>query len=474
MREFAVGDLIWRGDLKDRNSEAYRKNHWDFFGKMFDGIAALVQHIDAAKVAPYLRGTNIHLIPLPGVISAKVADLLVGEPPIISSDDKKTNDSIIEIDNNIDIDTLLLEAATKLSAYGQLFCKVWLNEGNPELYWIEPQNTMSYYDRAGKLIEFLFLNFFSIGEKNNQKCGYAVEQYYVENNAAKIKRYCLIVDMRVDANKVKAIAPYSIYDAEAKEEEVLNISCMPIIPIKNLGVAGSNYGISDYEGKEQLFAEIENHLSMISYVLNENADPWILVPPGVVDGNGKFCRTNGKWVQKAQTGETVDIVSWDASLSAAFQQIDKLLDMLLFTCRLSPALFGRESGGVAESGRALKWRSVDTFSMLNRKKRYMTKFIKKMVSVSLEFLGITAGEVKVEYADGVPNDIEEEASYYTSLVDAGLCSQQRAIRNIYDIDELAAQQEIDRINAQKKTDAEMRSDAAVDSAIRAMSTKATT
>ena len=107
-----------------------------------------------------------------------------------------------------------------------------------------------------------------------------------------------------------------------EQQQETDIDFIPVVKYVNIGMMGLNSGKSDYQGKEQLFAEIDNRVDQINYILQEHADPWTLLPPGVLNEHGQFIRNQGKMIEKgANTKSDVEIVAWNAQLEAAFQRL---------------------------------------------------------------------------------------------------------------------------------------------------------
>lgn len=462
--KFEKGGAVRDGKESIPYSDVWWYNKFLHYKNLFDGTAKLVQLINTKSTHPYLNSEAVQILTLPQTISEKIADLLVGEFPEIEIQEKPETTEIFEdIAKRTRFESRVLEGVTKCSAYGHLFYRAWLDDSKSYFKFIPTEQVLFEENDQDEIIELAILAPFFISQ-NNQ--GYIVEHHFI----GRIEYYILYTSPQ-DDNRIKAIGSIKDYDPEREDEEITNLDYIPIVSIKNLGVGGEKYGRSDYYGKDQLFAEIENTLSMISYVLGENTDPWVMLPTGVIGNMGNFKRSNGKWIEKNGSEESVDIISWDASLSSAFEQLKELFDKLLFSARLSPALFGRDTGGNLESGRALKWRSVDTFSMLNRKRRYLDPGIKALIKMLMELEGNKFDDktvIDISWQDGIPNDTEAKAEYYVQLFNAGLCSKRTAIKNIFDLqDDKSIDIEMQKIETDQKSKADIRSQSAVSAIISA-------
>jgi hypothetical protein len=404
------------------------------------------------------------LIPLPMVASNISSDLLFGEPPVVDTDNETTNTTIADWRKTTKFDVRMLENAAMLSALGQMWLHVYMLEGKTDFVMRKPQEAVSTESMYG-LEKILFYN--DITKKMDGSYTYSIEEHRYEyrnevyasalldpTRKYVIERYKITVDRL--SYKVKAI-----YDVQPIENTGLDT--ITISKVVNMGIAGCSVGLSDYAAKEQMFAEIDNRVDQINYVLQENGDPWIMLPTGVLDQNGAFRRSQGKLIEKGGGGtqeNSVDVVQWDASLSAAFEQVKQLIKLLFFTLRISAPIAGiDDTGGNVESGRALKWKSISTFSMVRRKRVYMEQMFNDMFRfmgiLSSEFSGIDPNELTYTWNDGLPLDSEAEADTAVKLVDSGLMSHKTGIQKVQEIDEGKAQTELEQIGLEKGAAADL-------------------
>jgi hypothetical protein len=132
-------------------------------------------------------------------------------------------------------------------------------------------------------------------------------------------------------------------------------------------MSGKFWGISDYEDLVDLFFAINNRLSRNEHILDKHGDPILAVPQGVLDGSGNVSRQNLGMIElpsHPMNGEVSkpEYIVWDSKLESSFAQIDVLLEQLWISSEMSPTLFGLTKYGVAESGRALKYKLLRTLS----------------------------------------------------------------------------------------------------------------
>jgi hypothetical protein len=223
------------------------------------------------------------------------------------------------------------------------------------------------------------------------------------------------------------------------------------------------WGISDYADLESMFDELNNRVSKISRILDKHSDPKLILPPGMM----KYDERNKRWyinkedlqvveVDQAEVGDLPRYLVWDAQLEAAFKQIDKLLDLLMMMSEVSPSVFGMDKNGIAESGRALKFRLLRTLAKVNRKKLYFDQGLKNILYAA-QVLDVTHGKAsyepqvpRIEWADGLPADPLEQSEIEANRMAAGNTSLESSVRRMDGLDDEGLKEELDRIQKEKQ------------------------
>jgi hypothetical protein len=186
----------------------------------------------------------------------------------------------------------------------------------------------------------------------------------------------------------------------------------------------------------------------------------------VLNQNGQFTRQQGKMVEKASGGvgdNTVDIVSWDASLDSAFRMIDSIIDVTLLTSRISSPIAGRadsRGGSGVESGKAVIWKSVQTWTAVQKRQGYWTSFFKTFFTYlgkmdkRYEFLDEEAiNKFEIEWKTNLPMDESADTDNLTKQVAGGIKSQLTAIEELQDKDQDAAIKEQQQIQTEQEKEA---------------------
>ena len=154
-----------------------------------------------------------------------------------------------------------------------------------------------------------------------------------------------------------------------------------------------------------------------------------------------------------------EYIVWDSKLESSFAQIDVLLEQLWISSQMSPTLFGLTKYGVAESGRALKYKLLRTLSLKHRKQMYWDNGIKAIVESAIEFArsnklttdGIAPAETEVPviyWQDGIIMDELEILEAEKAKLDYELTTKEDAISNVDGITSNEAQDKLTRIQTE--------------------------
>jgi hypothetical protein len=251
--------------------------------------------------------------------------------------------------------------------------------------------------------------------------------------------------------------------AELPEEQETGYPGLLVEHVPNWRLDDMFWGISDYYDLESLFDSLNNRVSKIDAILDKHSDPKLILPPGVMRYDEKYRR----WyiekedlqcmeVDQERVGDLPRYLVWEAQLDAAFRQIDKLLELLMMMSEVSPAVFGLEKGGTAESGRAMKFRLVRTLAKINRKQLYFDQGLKNILYAA-QVLDVVHGSGSyeptvphIEWADGLPDDPMEQSEIEASRMAAGNTSLESAVRRLDGLEGEALQQELERIRQDRQ------------------------
>jgi hypothetical protein len=256
------------------------------------------------------------------------------------------------------------------------------------------------------------------------------------------------------------------------EEEPTNIDDFLVFHLRNYRVNSRYFGISDYKDIAEIMYSINNRMTLINSVLDEHGKPILLLPPGVnkkKDAHGNEHTVPKKYIQTIEYNPDKHVkpeyVVWDAKLEVTFNYIDRMMELFYMTTGTNSAAFGLDSGGFAESGRALKFKLLRTIAKKHKKQLYYDPLIKNMLYTAQVFArnnNLLVEDKRVDFEpvhpdikweDGIINDMMEQVEIEAAKLQEGLTTKVDAIQSIDNLTETEAQEKIDRIKEEKQANA---------------------
>lgn len=443
-----------------KNAQA-RLNAYSKYDKLFDGkhFEAFSIEINSLQYTQNYAKLKYVAVNFAGLISKVSADMLAGEPIKLSGSTKAMTDWLSGLAFENGLHTQLYESALKNSARGDAIFKVRSGPKNPgdsvSTVFIEDITPAIYFPmvNAGnwraepKYKELAFL--VNIGKDEYIR----IERHY----PGKIENELWEYRDKVLYRK----APLALYNPDLPEVEETGIDRSLIIHVPNWR-AGDYFGVSDYHDIEALMYAVNNRMTKNENILDKHSDPILALPEGVLDEQGNIRKDKLQLFtipdnEMGSKPAKPEYITWDASLDNSFKQIDKLIEFLYMTSETSPAVFGMDKQGAAESGRALKLRLMRTIAKINRKKLYYDQGLKEAIYVAqllakahgYEVMGKKLpGEPEVPsitWADGLPIDDQEQIENVGKRLDQGTESKTDAIMKLDNLDRDDAEKKAKRI-----------------------------
>jgi hypothetical protein len=273
--------------------------------------------------------------------------------------------------------------------------------------------------------------------------------------------------MEGDLIKKKAdLSVLGIQDLEDYQETRVNKTLVVHVP--NWRDGSRYFGYDDYSDIVSIMFALDNRLTRMDQTLDKHANPILTVPEGVLDESGNVRRQDLEMFEIPANiggaGQTPgpQYITWDASLDAAYKQIDKLVEMLYLFSEVTPDVFGMGTGEV--TGRALRLKLLRTVAKISRKRNYYDHALKEVLYTAqllaqAHSVGVGAkrdimfeGDPEVpaiEWQDGLPIDSYEAAQEEALRLESGTTSQKAAIMRLDGVDEPTALEVIEEIKAEE-------------------------
>jgi len=375
-----------------------------------------------------------------GIISRTCADFLFGEPIEVMSSEPGIDKKVKEIISRSNLDAKNAESALAQSYKGDIVIKARYKDGvgsfieysSPDIYFpeIDPDNVNEL-----KRVGLAWIRHF------NDERYLRVEIHEVGKIYNKL--------FHIKDDKLDYEVPLELLYDNLDEVVDTGIDQILVRLIPNFKKVDTHFGLSDYYDLKDLFKAINNRVSRISSVQNRHSDPILAVPKGVLDEKGQVKRGNLKMFEiTSETQQKPEYIVWDAKLDFAFKEIEVLEEMILKASEISQGIFGTDKGGVAESGRALKFKLLRTLAKIKRKQRYYNIALEEIFKAALALEGVKNAEINIKWNDGIPQDEREEAETNEILIRSDQMSIEEAVKQRHpEFSDEEVQEEIEKIKS---------------------------
>lgn len=423
-----------RLDMYHNNKELFECEHAEVYANDLKRIERVIGNFQ--EVISYPTVFNFQKL-----MSLKIADLLFGEPPIITcgavgSDTQKAVDKILE-DSNL-IETAYM-TAIDTSRYGDGLFNVRKKDGVGIIdvaqppFWFPVVSNSNLKDIVYNVIAWI--------EDDS-----ILNALIYDSTTVEIRKY----------NIVNNVIGSQIY----YEKQLTGLSKNPIIQISNVVTSDRITGIDDYTDIDSIVAELIVRVGQISRILDKHASPSMSGPQSAMEKD----QVTGEWHMKAggffarvsSDDPDVSYIVWDANLDANFKEIDKLVNFLYTISEMGSAIFGDMTGstGQVASGSALKRLMVSPLAKVNRIRMKFDRAIKQAIKLTSELSGINLMEetISIDWQDGLPADPVEEATIIAQRTGSKqTMSTKRAIQTYDKLSDSDIEVELAEIDSENST-----------------------
>lgn len=396
---------------------------------------------------------KIH-VPIAADISALSAGMIFADSPVVTCEDKNTQQRIDDIMQLAGMYSVLLQAAELGSAYGGVFLKwSWdIADGFPRLTAVPADAGMPYW-QGGKVSRIKLWN---IVREEEGGTVYRLQEEYTPDGHIRSKL------MRGDANNIGTEAPIDSIpetrginpDAYCGADVMLAYYVPNILP--NRIAPHLRFGRSDYEGLHGLFDALDEAYSAIQretrltktmvvvpmeylrkretirhaynspYQTENKATDWVFS-----NGKGAFVALD---IDTTENSSPITVINPEIRAESRIAQVDDIVRRILSMAGYAPQSAGLDINGSAESGTALNVRERKSLRTSEVKKTFWWHAINDIIRAMLQLdkavfkSGINADiEFSVELPSNSQPDISQMAEVVEQLERAGAVSIQTKV-----------------------------------------------
>ncbi|MDL2257870.1 phage portal protein [Eubacteriales bacterium OttesenSCG-928-K08] len=433
---------VERIQLYDINRKLFEGEHYGGQSDAFRRVQQVVGAFD--DVVSYEILLNYQQL-----VSKKTADLLFSEWPTITSKDKKMQVFIDGFTQRSQLLSQCYQAALDVSRYGDGTLGVSRPQGGAVAYvgrtdcWYPVVDPLNIKHRLHEVIAAVVA---PNSEKPTER-ELLIEIHSPGQNERRRHRL---------EGKVSGV----IGDRLATPEVVsTGVDGIDFWQVSNIVTSDRVHGIDDYHNINSLIQEIEVRFAQISKVLDKHAQPSMQGPASALEerrgengmGTGEFEIRTGNFFINRGLGEdesgNVGYIVWDAQMSAAFEQIEKLLGQLRTISEMGALISDvAEKMGQMPTGTALRTLLSTALAKIARVRMTFDPVLKQVIQTAARLDGIHSADISIKWFDGLPDDPMETAQIVSLRTGAKqTMSIQTAIMEVDGKTESEAQKEINRI-----------------------------
>lgn len=403
-------------------------------------------------------------IPIANKISREKSLLLFGEMPKFTSEKDEDYKVLLNLIENTNIGSKLLNSAEKCSAYGSIYIKPAWNKSVLDSvfpYVESPHNaTGKFYE--GYLEEVTFIRSYYDSEKKNNI--YRLGETYT--NDGKILYDLYLGDKDEVGKKVELT---ELAETSELKDKSTGIKRCLVVHFKN-AFSQTSKGRSDYQGMSQLFEFLD--LTVTSFKTEVKlSEAKVTVPEQFlpVDDNGNVIGNFDDNIFVRVLGDTmgeneIKMFQPDIRADKFKTTYTTILEQIVTMAGFSPQTFGLNIKGQSESGKSLAIREKATFDTKALSEREwkipLQRLMENILLLQSKVFGDNVSEdvkVNVEFNDSISNDIATISDSLQKLKLAECASTETMVRIMHsDWTEKQVMDEVEKIEKDKKIDSILR------------------
>lgn len=363
------------------------------------------------------------------LMSLKMADLICGEYPSITGISSQENDAIKETRDYCEFDEKLYASVIDISRYGEAIWRKYLDEDGRRTFtcW-DPSEWYPIVSQDGTNTILAHVLCWRVNTTETATESPPNWQLHVQIHWCDKERRGTYEERVYQMNGDGGALSGEIESMRKTVDTGFDTCCVQ--NVRAFKVSNTVYGYDDYMPLDSILAEIMERVGQISVILDKHADPNITGPVTMLDMDpktGEYHLKTGKFFATSVGENEPKYMTWDGQLTAAFKQLEFLVNQLYILSELGAAILGGADGSTtAISGTAMRFKMVNPLAKARRVTNSLTLPIRKLISdlsvdaevdsaenapaaglSSQPFTVIPYNHISVFWKDGLPDDPRE-------------------------------------------------------------------
>ena len=387
-------------ELRDRNKLWCNEGSVPVYQKCAERISQVVGNFEDIISFPVLMNYQ-------RLMSMKMADLVCGEYPTITGASESENDALKRARDSSDFDARLYSTVIDMSRYGDAIWREYPDD-------MSDDNTFTLWDPKEWYPIVL--------QDGTNRISHHVLCWRVNLNEG-IEGATPIWELHAQIHGCRSSdwGTYEerVYDMNSSGDSIMALKSSQVVStgfercavhhLKAFSTSSTVYGYDDYMPLDSLLAEIMARVGQISIILDKHADPNITGPVTMLSQDpktGELYLKRGKFFATSPGDNEPKYLTWDGQLTAAFTQLEFLINQLYILSEMGAAILGGQEGSsTAISGTAMRFKMVNPLAKARRISNSLTNPVRRLLSDLAE--GVEFEHVSVYWSDGLPDDPRE-------------------------------------------------------------------
>lgn len=373
------------------NRKLFETKHGEVYDKQLKRIERVIGNFD--EVISYPIIVNFQKI-----MSLKIADLLLGEPPTLSTVDD--NGSLGKIQERNDIVSCAYQVGIDVSRYGDGLFFVHKENGHGVIDVTQPGIWFPIVDPDNIHNVTCHVLAWTVGDKIKAQLHY---------KGSYIKR---------EYEYISSMTGKLIGKLLSSEEKNTGLDDFAVVQVPNVLTSDRCTGIDDYMDIDTIVSDLMVRIGQIDRILDKHANPSMQGPETALEKDpltGEYRLKVGSYFARDPGDAEVSYITWNGQLDANFKQVERLLNLLYSISEMGSAIFGDMTTmtGQVPSGSALRRLMISPLAKVNRIRMRFDPALKKAIRLCSQLGGDgikPLKDVSIVWQDGLPGDALEEAN----------------------------------------------------------------
>lgn len=313
------------------------------------------------------------------LMSLKMADLVCGEYPSITGATSAENQALKDVRDYCDFDSKLYSTIIDISRYGDAIWRVYLDDTRRKTFtcW-DPKEWYPIVSQDGTNTILAHVLCWRVDLNEHAEDLMPDYELHVQIH------WCDAERVGTYEERVYAMKPdgHGILQLKSSNTVETGLDSCAVFHLKAYGVTNTVYGYDDYMVVDSILAEIMARVGQISVILDKHADPNITGPVTMLSQDpitGEYHLKAGKFFAVSLGEQEPKYMTWDGQLTAAFEQLEFLINQLYILSEMGAALLGGQDGsGTAISGTAMRFKMVNPLAKARRIANSMSRSVRRL------------------------------------------------------------------------------------------------